>query len=238
MGEDFLGQLGGGGHHLPALGPCRPGSPPPPPSDHLLLLPLESPIWTLRFVMHRAHHKILGRGRWVWVDERGVHKVKPLRVGGAPREWRWQPEMPGGKKGQVAPPSDKGVKMFEMAQYNIFTPCVKTGGGGRAFPIPLQLSAGHGARGYGVRWEEVGVVPDVVGDHGAWGLQPVGGQPGGVWRIGAQHRLPPQAQDPQQARSRSPPAAAPHQPPGRLLQGRGGNPPHPPHARHGMLCAF
>ena len=42
-----------------------------------------------------------------------------------------------GKSGQAASPSDKGVKMFELAQFNVFTPNVKKrGGGGRAFPVP------------------------------------------------------------------------------------------------------
>ena len=36
--------------------------------------------------------------------------------------------MPGRKKGQAAPPSDKGVQMFELAPFNVFTPDVKTGG--------------------------------------------------------------------------------------------------------------
>ena len=30
----------------------------------------------------------------------------------------------------MAPRSDKGVKMFEMAQFNVLTPDVKKGGGG------------------------------------------------------------------------------------------------------------
>ena len=50
--------------------------------DHPLLVLPESPIWTLCFLMPRAHHKILGQGRWVWADEGGIHQDKPLRVGG------------------------------------------------------------------------------------------------------------------------------------------------------------
>ena len=50
--------------------------------DTPLLLPPGGPIWTLRFVLHRVHHKVLGQGRWVWVDERGVHPAAPLRLGG------------------------------------------------------------------------------------------------------------------------------------------------------------
>ena len=62
---------------------------------------------------------------------RGVHKDKPLRFGGrVSGEWWWQPEMSGGKKGQLGPPSDKGVKMFELAQFNIFTRDVNKVGAG------------------------------------------------------------------------------------------------------------
>ena len=42
--------------------------PHPPNLNHSLLV---SPIWTLRFLMHRVHHKILGQGRWVWADGGG-----------------------------------------------------------------------------------------------------------------------------------------------------------------------
>ena len=58
-----------------------PAGPHPLGLDNPLLLPLESPVWTLRFVMHRVHHKTVGQGMWVWVDEQGVHINKPLRVG-------------------------------------------------------------------------------------------------------------------------------------------------------------
>ena len=64
------------------------------------------------------------------MDERGVHGDKPLRVGeGGPGLWQWQLEKPGGglKKGKVVPPSDNGVKMFDTAQFNFFTPYDKKG---------------------------------------------------------------------------------------------------------------
>ena len=51
--------------------------PSPPDLDHPLLVPPGSPIWTLRFLMHRVHHKILGQGRWVWVDEGGFTRTNP-----------------------------------------------------------------------------------------------------------------------------------------------------------------
>ena len=50
----------------------------------------------------------------------GVHQDKPLRVGGVPGWWWWQRELPGRKW---------GVKMFELAQLNHFTPEVKKEGG-------------------------------------------------------------------------------------------------------------
>ena len=66
----------------------------------------------------------------MWADARGVLKDKPLRVERFPREWWWQPEMPRGKKDQPSPPSDKGVKMFELARFNIFTRGVNKAGAG------------------------------------------------------------------------------------------------------------
>ena len=103
--------------------------PHPTALDHPLLLPLESSIWTRPFLMHRVHHKILGQGKWVWVDERGVHKDKPLWVGGG---GGFQGNGTGngnvGGGGQVAPHSDKEVKMFEMAQLNVFNRVIKKGG--------------------------------------------------------------------------------------------------------------
>ena len=52
----------------------------PPNLNHPLLVRLESPISTLRFLMQPVQHKILGQGRWVWADEGGIHHDKPLRV--------------------------------------------------------------------------------------------------------------------------------------------------------------
>ena len=126
--------------------------------------------------MHRLHHKILGHGTWVWVDERRVHTDKPLQVGGVPRVWQWRAEMPGGggEKGKVVPSADKGVKMLEMAQFKVFSPDVKNGGAGREFPVPLPWMGGHGAGGHARRGEDVGVVADTVVDHGGW--RPAGGR--------------------------------------------------------------
>ena len=45
--------------------------PHPPNMDIPLLVAPESPVWTLRFLLVRVHHRLLGAGRWVWVDEGG-----------------------------------------------------------------------------------------------------------------------------------------------------------------------
>ena len=79
--------------------------------------------------------------------------------------------MPGRKKGQAAPPSDKGLKTFEFAQFNVFTSDVKKRRGG-AFPVHLHVLGGHGTDGYGVCWGDLGVVPDQVEDYGEWGFDP------------------------------------------------------------------
>ena len=56
--------------------------PHPPNLDTPLLVAPESPVWTLRFLLVRVHHRLLGAGRWVWVDRGGVvHLDKPLRLG-------------------------------------------------------------------------------------------------------------------------------------------------------------
>ena len=83
----------------------------------------------------RVHHRLLGAGRWVWVDGGGgvVHLDKPLPLGVVEGSWGWQRELPGpGKKrwGQVGAPPERGVRMFELAPTNMFTPERKKGGGG------------------------------------------------------------------------------------------------------------
>ena len=126
--REFLGSRGGGGHLGPALrhsvldGPNPPVMDPPSPSPGELNL--DSPLCAAP--AHRVHHKVLGQGRWVWVDERGVHANKPLRVGGVQGEWQWQPDPWAG--GTVVRPSDAGQKMFTMAHYIISTLGVKKAG--------------------------------------------------------------------------------------------------------------
>ena len=102
----------------------------PPNLDHPLLVPPESPIWTPRFWMHRVHHKILGQGRWVWADKGGgpPGQTAARGGGGVPGTWWWQPELPGRKWGEAPPPSEKEVKMFELAQLNVFSPELRKGG--------------------------------------------------------------------------------------------------------------
>ena len=100
--------------------------------------------------------------------------------------------------------------MFELAQLNLFTPEVRRGGG-KPLAIHRHVLAGAGTGGGGVCGEDLYLDADVVGDHGDGGVRPVGGQPGGICRIGARHHLSPQAQG---QSSRSPrnwgtPAAAP-----------------------------
>ena len=72
--------------------------------------PSSSGVWSLRFLLVRVHHRLLGAGRWVWVDERGVvHLDKPLRLGVVNGSWGWQRELPGPREGMrgCAPPPPK-----------------------------------------------------------------------------------------------------------------------------------
>ena len=95
---------------------------------------LWSPVWTLRFFLQPVHHRQSGMGPWVWVDEGvAVHLDKPLRLGVVNGWWGWQPELPEPEKrwGEVRPPPppERGVKMFQLAQINLFTPERKKEGG-------------------------------------------------------------------------------------------------------------
>ena len=122
-----MGSRVAGAHDLP-WDPAVLAGPHPPNLDTPLLVAPESPVWTLRFLLVRVHHRLLGAGRWVWVDGGGggvVHLDKPLRPGVVAGSWGMQRELPGqGNKrwGQVPPPPERGVKMFELAQTNILTP--------------------------------------------------------------------------------------------------------------------
>ena len=106
----------------------------PPNQGHPLFVATESPVWTLRFLFVRVHHRRLGAGRWVSVDEGGVVRLdRPLRLGVVNAWWGWQPELPGPRKGwgevSPPPPPEKGVNTFQLAQTNIFNLERKKGGG-------------------------------------------------------------------------------------------------------------
>ena len=85
------------------------------------------------------------------------------------------------------------------------------------------------------------MVPDVGGDHSGWELPPVGRQTADreayamlVHGIASRPR-------PKPITSVAPAAGGPPRsctPPNPRDQGPGGYPPHPPHARHGMLRAL
>ena len=126
--------------------------------------------------------------------------------------------------GGAPPPPEMGVKMFELAQTNLFTPERKKGGGGHPLAIHPRLMAGAGFGGDGVCWEGLDLDADLVGADGHGGFQPGGGDPGGVRRVGAWHRLPPQVPAPARRNPHwGPPTAAPPQPPGGLPQGLRGH---------------
>ena len=215
--------------------------PHPPNLDTPLLVAPESPVWTLRFLLVWVHHRLLGARRWVWVNGGGVvHLDKPLRLGVVEGSWGWHCELPGqGNKrwGEVPPPPQRGVKMFELPQTNIFTPERKKGGGGTHWRFVAHSWQGLGLGG--VEW---------VGKAWVWtptwlalldfgGFNPEAHR--GLCRGGARHRHPAQAQAQARRSPRwRPPAAAPPQPRGRLRQGIGGHLPRPGPPRHGMSIAF
>ena len=106
--------------------------PHPPNVDHPLVVPPESPVWTLRFLMQRVHQRLLGQGRWVWVDEGGGGRPpgQALAGGRGPRVVELATGVARAEMGGNAPPlPEKGVKMFELAQPTFFTPEKKKGGG-------------------------------------------------------------------------------------------------------------
>ena len=118
--------------------------PHPPNLDTPLLVAPGSPVWTLRFFWCGCTTGCWGRGGgYAWT--RGD---KPLCLGVVNGSWGWQLELPGpGKRwGEVEDPPEMGVKMFELAQTNIFTPERKKGGG-HALAIRRSLLAGAGLGG-------------------------------------------------------------------------------------------
>ena len=135
-------------------------------------------------------------------------------------------------------PPERGVKMFELAQTNIFTPKRKKGGGNHWRFVPhCWQGLGLG----GVEW---------VGKASVWtptwsalldfgGFSPEAANRG-VY-AGAVHGIatrPKPKPKPAASRRWRPPAAAAPQPRGRLRQGTGGHLPRPGPPRHGMSIAF
>ena len=136
------------------------------------------------------------------VDEREVHKDKPLCVGAG-----FQESGTGSRKCRGA----RGRRCLKWPH--------------TTSPPPMSRREGQGISGsfasVGKPWGS-GVCSHLGGrgchprrGRRSWGFGALTRRPatGGVWRIGARHCLPPQAQDPQHARSRRPPAAAPPPPP-------------------------
>ena len=82
-----------------------------------------------------------------------VHLEKPLRLGVVNGWWGWQPELPGPGKGwgQVRPPPplEMGVKMFELAQTNLFNPERKKGGGAPTGDLEPVAQGDDGVEGCG-----------------------------------------------------------------------------------------
>ena len=114
------------------------------------------------------------------MDPEGVvHRDKP--GGGGARGWWWQPELPGRKWGEATPPSGKWVKMFELAQLNLFTPEVKKQGASHwRFIAKCWQALGLG--GDEVCGEDLDLDADVGGNYGDGGgggstcQRPIGGR--------------------------------------------------------------
>ena len=76
-------------HDLP-WDPAVLAGPQPPNLDTPLLVAPESPVWSLRVLLVRVHHRLLEVGRWVWREEWGfVHLDKPLRLDVVNGSWGW-----------------------------------------------------------------------------------------------------------------------------------------------------
>ena len=81
-----------------------------------------------------------------WTGGGGVvHLDKSLRLGVVDGSRGWQRELlgPGKRWGEVGDPPEMGVKMFELAQTNFFTPERKKGGGGHPLAIRRPLLTGQ-----------------------------------------------------------------------------------------------
>ena len=153
--SQWLGVMMGSRHAGPIQDlPWDPGylaGPHPPNLDNPLLVAPESLVWTLRFLLQRLHHRLLGGGG-VGMGARGgggppgqapAPKGGQRVVGVARGVAGAAEEMGGG-----APPNQKKWrgKMFELVQTNLFTPERKKGGG-HPLAIGRQLLVGAGLGG-------------------------------------------------------------------------------------------
>ena len=227
------------------MGPGCPGWPPTPQNlDTPLLLAPERPVSTLRFLLVRVHHRLLGAGRWVWVDEGGVvHLYRPLRPGVVNGWWGWQTYLPGPGKGwgevRAPPPPPKGgLNMLDLAQTNIFTPERKKGA-----TIHWRLVA-HCLKGLGlggVEWAGKAWVwtpsCSALMDFGGFNREVAnrGAYAGVVRGIASRPKSKPK---PAATPAGAPPQPHPPQLPGRLRQGSGGQLPRLGPPKHGMLIAL
>ena len=85
----LMGSRAAGGLQDLPWDPAVLAGPQPPNLNTPLLVAPESPVWTLQFLFVRVQHRLLGAGRWVWVDGGG---------GGCPPG---QAPAPGGGRGVV-----------------------------------------------------------------------------------------------------------------------------------------
>ena len=122
------------------------------------------------------------------------------------------------------PHSEKGVKMFELAQLNVFTHDVKKGGWG-----PWRFIAHHwptiGLRGMecvGRTWMWTMTWSEILG---IWGLDPSAANRGAYAGLvhGIASRPKPKPKAPTTPATGGPPAATSLRPPGCLRQGIRGN---------------
>ena len=78
--------------------------------------------------MHCVHHKIWGRGGGYGLTRGGSTGTNPCGWGGGSRGLVVATTVARAEVGGGAPPpSEKGVKMFELAQVNVFPPEVRKG---------------------------------------------------------------------------------------------------------------
>ena len=120
----FLGSRDGGAFQDLSRDPAVLAGPHPPNLDHPLLVPLESPGWTLFFDATGASNAF-GAGE-VGMGGRGGHGPpgQAHAAGGGPRVVGMGTGVAQAEMGGDAPPPppEKGVKMFELAQLNLCTP--------------------------------------------------------------------------------------------------------------------